>query len=215
VKVIVLPETANVPVSTVAFAIVAGSAAVRAFAADRRRRRAVGDGSSVTGKPDKSDDRLDDFLPRFRRTDRGRERVATSSLRVARRVAVKAHVQKLGSRGAQAATRHLRYIEREGVEKDGSPGRLYGPEEPAAREVFEQPRPGERHQFRFIVSPEGAHDLDLTSTSGKLMARVERDLGRSIEWAAINHHDTEHPHAHVIVRGVCREVQALVVTSSR
>jgi hypothetical protein len=37
------------------------------------------------------------------------------------------------------------------------------------------------------------------------MGRVERDLGRSMEWAAVNHHDTEHPHAHVIVRGVCRE----------
>jgi hypothetical protein len=34
------------------------------------------------------------------------------------------------------------------------------------------------------------------------MRRVERDLGRPIEWAAVNHHDTEHPHAHVVVRGV-------------
>jgi type IV secretory pathway VirD2 relaxase len=41
---------------------------------------------------------------------------------------VKAHVQKLGGHGAQAAARHLRYIERDGVEKDGSPGVLYGPE---------------------------------------------------------------------------------------
>jgi hypothetical protein len=85
------------------------------------------------------------------RTDRGRDRVASSPLRVAalvrrghgrlgaraaaklapaagfgprhnaRRVVVKAHLQKLGGHGAQAAARHLRYIEREGVEKDGSP----------------------------------------------------------------------------------------------
>jgi hypothetical protein len=45
----------------------------------------------------------------------------------ARRVVVKAHVQRLTDRGAQAARRHLRYIERDGVEKDGSPGALYGP----------------------------------------------------------------------------------------
>jgi len=125
-------------------------------------------------KPDNSDDRLDDFRPRFRRTDRGRDRVASSSLRVAalvrrghgrlgaraaaklapvagfgprpnaRRVVVKAHLQKLRSRGAQAAARHLRYIERDGVEKDGSPGVLYGPEGPVPRETFEQPRLGER-----------------------------------------------------------------------
>ena len=86
---------------------------------------------------------------------------------------------------------------------------LYGPEGPVARETFEQPRLGERHQFRFIVSPEDAHDLDLTDYVRDLMKRVECDLGRSIEWAAVNHHDTEHPHAHVIVRGVCREGRQL------
>jgi type IV secretory pathway VirD2 relaxase len=118
-------------------------------------------------------------------------------------------VQKLGGHGAQAAARHLRYIERDGVEKDGSPGVLYGPEGPAARETFEQPRLGERHQFRLIVSPEDAHDLELTDYVRDLMKRVECDLGRSIEWAAVNHHDTEHPHAHVIVRGVCREGRQL------
>ncbi len=187
------------------------------------------------GKSDKSDDRLGDFRPRIGRSDRGRDRVASSPLRVAalvrrghgrlgvraaaqlapaagfgprpnaRRVVIKAHLQKLGKHGAQAAARHLRYIERDGVEKDGSPGVLYGPEAPVSRETFEQPRLGERHQFRLIVSPEDARDLDLTDYVRELMVRVERDLGRSIEWAAVNHHDTEHPHAHVIVRGVCRE----------
>jgi hypothetical protein len=191
------------------------------------------------GNGDNSDDKLDDFRPRIGRTDRARERVASSPLRVAtlvrrghgrlggkgaarlpptggfgprqsaRRVVVKAHVQKLGGHGAQAAARHLRYIERDGVEKDGSPGVLYGPEGPGARETFEQPRLGERHQFRFIISPEDARDLDLTGYVRDLMKRVECDLGRSIEWAAVNHHDTEHPHAHVIVRGVCREGRPL------
>src|SRR5580658_3859192 len=190
------------------------------------------------GNQGNSDDKLDDFRPRIGRTDRARERVASSPLRVAtlvrrghgrlggkgarlaptagfgprqsaRRVVVKAHVHRLGSHGAQAAARHLRYIERDGVEKDGSPGVLYGPEGPAARETFEQPRFGERHQFRFIVSPEDARDLDLTDYVRELMKRVECDLGRSLEWAAVNHHDTEHPHAHVVVRGVCREGRQL------
>ena len=34
------------------------------------------------------------------------------------------------------------------------------------------------------------------------MATVERDLGRKLEWAAVNHYDTGHPHAHLVVRGV-------------
>jgi type IV secretory pathway VirD2 relaxase len=195
-------------------------------------------GGLAMGKRDNADEQLNDLRPRFGRTDRASERVASSPFGVAtlvrrghgrlgggaarlpptagfgprqsaRRVVVKAHVQKLGGHGAQAAARHLRYIERDGVEKDGSQGVLYGPEGPAARKTFEQPRVGERHQFRFIVSPEDARDLDLTDYVRELMKRVESDLGRSIEWAAVNHHDTEHPHAHVVVRGVCREGQQL------
>src|SRR6516225_6300774 len=38
----------------------------------------------------------------------------------ARRVVVKAHVLRMNASGAKAAALHLRYIERDGVEKDGS-----------------------------------------------------------------------------------------------
>jgi type IV secretory pathway VirD2 relaxase len=191
------------------------------------------------GHRDHFDDELGAFRPRIGRAERARDRVASTPFGVAilvrrghgrlapnarahvpptggfgprpsaRRVVVKAHLQKLGGHGAQAAARHLRYIERDGVEKDGSPGVLYGPEGPTARETLEQPRLGERHQFRFIVSPEDARDLDLTEYVRELMKRVESDLGRSIEWAAVNHHDTDHPHAHIVVRGVCREGRQL------
>jgi hypothetical protein len=56
----------------------------------------------VMGKPDKADDGLGEFRPRIGPRPN------------ARRVVVKAHVQKLGRHGAQAAARHLRYIERDG-----------------------------------------------------------------------------------------------------
>jgi type IV secretory pathway VirD2 relaxase len=123
----------------------------------------------------------------------------------ARRVAVKARVVRLTANGAKAAALHLRYIERDGVEKDGSKGELYGPDGPVARRTFEQPRLREEHQFRFIVSPEHAGDLDLKVFVRRLMAQVERDLGRKVEWAAVNHFDTAHPHAHIVVRGVDRK----------
>ncbi|MGH7436756.1 MAG: DUF3363 domain-containing protein, partial [Polyangiaceae bacterium] len=123
----------------------------------------------------------------------------------ARRVVVKARVVRLTANGAKSAAVHLRYIERDGVEKDGSKGVLYGPEGPVQRRTFEEPRVGEAHQFRFIVSPEDADDLDLKAYVRRLMARVEQDLGRKVEWAAVNHFDTGHPHAHVVVRGVARD----------
>lgn len=123
----------------------------------------------------------------------------------ARRVIVKAHVVKLTASGAKAAALHLRYIERDGVEKDGSKGVLYGTDGPVRRETFEEPRLAERHQFRLIVSPEDGGELDMTAYVRQFMARVEKDLGRKLEWAAVNHHDTDHPHSHIVVRGVDRD----------
>ena len=126
-----------------------------------------------------------------------------------RRVVVKARFVKLTAHGAAAAVLHLRYIQRDGVERDGSPGILYGPTGEVAAAVFEQPRVGEQHQFRFIVSPEDAGELELTEYVRRLMHQVEKDVGRPIEWAAVNHYNTDHPHAHVVVRGVDRDGRAL------
>jgi len=123
----------------------------------------------------------------------------------ARRVVVKARIVRLTARGAKAAAMHLRYIERDGVEKDGSKGVMYGPDGRVRRQTFEQPRLGEEHQFRLIVSPEDANELDLTAFVRRLMARIEQDQGRKVEWAAVNHYDTDNPHAHVVVRGIARD----------
>ena len=122
--------------------------------------------------------------------------------RYARRVVIQAHVQRMTAHGAKAAALHLAYIERDGAAKDGSPAVLYGPDGPVPRARFEQPRVGESHQFRFMVSPEDGKALDLEKYVRELMQRVDRELGRKLEWAAVNHWDTEHPHAHVVVRGV-------------
>ncbi len=127
----------------------------------------------------------------------------------ARRVVIKAHVARMSAGGAKAAALHLRYIVRDGVEKDGARGVLYGAEGPARSAAFEQPRPGESHQFRLIVSPEDGAELDLAVYVRRLMATVERDLGRKLEWAAVNHYNTEHPHAHVVIRGVDSDGQEL------
>src|ERR1700727_1487161 len=64
--------------------------------------------------------------------------------KLSRRVVVKARFVKMSNYGAKAAVLHLRYIERDGVDRDGSKGVLYGPEGPARSEAFEEPRPGEK-----------------------------------------------------------------------
>jgi type IV secretory pathway VirD2 relaxase len=98
--------------------------------------------------------------------------------------------------------RHLAYLERDGVERGGSPGRLYGAEDGFDRDAFRAPLAGEQRQFRFIVSPEDGDELDLKEFARRLMAQVENDLGRRLIWAAVNHHNTDNPHVHIDVRGI-------------
>src|SRR5258708_12902154 len=136
----------------------------------------------------------------------GTRRSARSPARVhplqahARRVVVKAHLLRMGPTAAKAAALHVRYIERDGVEKDGSKGKLYDAQGAVRARVFEQPRPGEKHQFRFIVSPENGSELDLTVYVRRLMATLERDIGRKVEWPAVNHFHPSHPHLHIALR---------------
>lgn len=119
-----------------------------------------------------------------------------------RRVVVKTrYVQGAGKNGKSAA--HLRYIRRDGTSRDGERGQLYSASEDRADgPAFVERGADDRHQFRFIVSPEDGADLsDLTAYTRDLMSQVETDLGTRLDWVAVNHHNTGHPHVHVIVRG--------------
>ncbi len=61
----------------------------------------------------------------------------------------------------------------------------------------------DRHQFRFIVSPEDGAELgDLRPFTRSLMQDMERDLNTRLDWVAVDHYDTAHPHTHIVVRGV-------------
>ena len=115
---------------------------------------------------------------------------------------MKAHYVPMNGGGRDAARLHLDYLERDGVERDGSPGVLYGADDTFDRDGFGEELPGERRQFRFIVSPEDAGELDMHAFARELMARMSEDLGQPLLWAAVNHHNTEHPHVHIVVRGV-------------
>ncbi|TBR11803.1 MAG: DUF3363 domain-containing protein [Rugosibacter sp.] len=120
-----------------------------------------------------------------------------------RRVTIKTRLVNLKQAGPRSTTTHLRYIEREGVGRDGEPGQAYGPTTDNADLVaFEERGREDRHQFRFIVSPEDAEQLDdLRRYTRHLMSRMETDLGTSLDWVAVNHWNTDNPHTHVVLRG--------------
>ena len=120
-----------------------------------------------------------------------------------RRITIKTRLVNLKQGGPRSTTTHLRYIEREGVGRDGEPGRAYGPTtDNADLSAFEERGREDRHQFRFIVSPEDAEQLDdLRSYTRHLMSRMEADLGTNLDWVAVNHWNTDNPHTHVVLRG--------------
>jgi type IV secretory pathway VirD2 relaxase len=133
----------------------------------------------------------------------------------ARRVVVKARVVKLnpqrGARGpkmpgnvSKAADAHLRYLERDGVICDGEKGHAYSAlENEADGRAFLARGREDRHQFRVIVAPEDAADMgDLRGFTRDLMRQMEQDLETRLDWIAVDHHNTGHPHTHIIVRGV-------------
>ena len=127
----------------------------------------------------------------------------------ARKVIVKARVVKMNAYGKKAAELHEMYLQRDHVGKDGSEGRFYGPEEDAQKLDAQPLFQGEQHQFRFIISPADAHELELTGFTTELMQQMEQDIGREVYWKAVNHYNTDNPHVHVIVRGIGKDGKEL------
>ncbi len=119
-----------------------------------------------------------------------------------RRVVVKARIvrHRIGSGAAGA---HLRYLQRDGTTRDGGRGQLYGPEgDRKDGRAFVERGEGDRHSFRMIVAPEDGERLsDLRGFTRDVMAQMEADLGTKLDWVAVDHHNTGHPHSHVVIRG--------------
>lgn len=66
-------------------------------------------------------------------------------------------------------------------------------------------RAGDPRLFRLILSPENGDRLEMQGYAGEVMARVETELGRPLEWVAATHYNTDHPHVHIALRGVDKD----------
>lgn len=70
-----------------------------------------------------------------------------------------------------------------------------------------------RH-FRMIISAEDGGALgDLKPFIRETMAGLEAKLGTKLEWLAVDHHDTDNPHTHVLIRGRRPDGQELFIPS--
>ena len=130
-----------------------------------------------------------------------------------RRVIVQASIKRMAGTGAAKLKDHLSYLERDATQKDASPGKLYGSLiHDVDAESFRDRCKGDRHHFRFVVSPEDAEQMaDLKSYTRELVSRMESDLGTKLDWVAVDHYDTAQPHTHLIVRGVRDDGKDLVM----
>jgi type IV secretory pathway VirD2 relaxase len=138
---------------------------------------------------------------------RGRTRPAASagsgSARM-QRVVVKTHVSRHRPGKVRGSlTRHASYLGRDSASADGQPGVFYD----AARDEVDAKRETaawveDRHHFRVIISAERGEDIpSLTAYVREIMGRMEKDLDTRLTWVGINHHNTDNPHSHVVIRG--------------
>lgn len=132
-----------------------------------------------------------------------------------RRVVIKARVVRHSGPRFRAAplARHIAYLERDGVTRDGREASMFDARgDRADGDAFATRCADDRHHFRFIVSPEDAGDLaDLRTFTRELMTDAARDLGTRLDWVAVDHWNTDNPHVHVLVRGMAEDGSDLVI----
>lgn len=96
---------------------------------------------------------------------------------------------------------HGRYLERDSAVGDkpfGEAANTTGLDEKLA----EWQAAGDGRLFKLILSPEFGHRLDLQQFTRDFIQGIEQRTGAKLEWVAVVHNNTEHPHVHVALRGI-------------
>lgn len=128
------------------------------------------------------------------------------------RCAVRVIYSRNKTRGQWKA--HGRYLIREAATRNGrNPGAFNQDEQvkDLLATLDEWQKSGNQRLFKFIISPEFGDRLNLQQLTRDLMARMERDLATRLDWVAVSHFNTEHPHVHVALRGRRADGSALTL----
>ena len=120
------------------------------------------------------------------------------------------------ARNARSASwaAHGRYLAREGAQREDAKGLGFDSTRDdinLSQLLAGWQKAGDPRLFRIIVSPENGAVMDLKEHARDLVAQMERDLGTRLEWAAIDHHDTDNPHVHILIRGITEAGNALSI----
>jgi type IV secretory pathway VirD2 relaxase len=113
-------------------------------------------------------------------------------------------VQYVASRAPGGWRAHGRYLSREGAKREGGRGLGFdgsGHDVAIDDRLGDWQKSGDRRLWKVILSPEEGQQLDLREHTRALLSVMEVDLGTRLEWVAIDHHNTAHPHVHLVIRG--------------
>ena len=148
---------------------------------------------------------------------RGRRAALLLSMqRPGRRVVVMARVVRQHGKRFRSAplSKHITYLRREGVTRDGAGARMFDARSDDADSVaFAERCEEDRHHFRLTISPEDASRMqDLRAFTRELMTDAESDLGTKLDWVAVDHWNTDNPHIHILIRGRADDGENLVIS---
>jgi hypothetical protein len=123
-----------------------------------------------------------------------------------------AKTRYLRGRGAVGkAKAHIRYIEHRPGE-DREHGRDFFNEEGEGinrQQIYQElEKQDERGVIchKLILSP-GVENADLKAYTKEMMGKLGADKGLELSWYAVEHRNTEHPHAHVVIMGMTENGQ--------
>jgi type IV secretory pathway VirD2 relaxase len=152
----------------------------------------------------------------YARTSRKGERASRArSFRTTRtyfqRCSVRISYSRNGTAGQWRA--HGRYIERESAThgKEGKAGGFdaSGHQVDVAAQLASWQTAGDQRLWKLIMSPEFGDRIDLERLTRDVLERMEKDTRTRLEWVAVTHHNTEHPHVHIALRGRTGDNQPL------
>ena len=120
-----------------------------------------------------------------------------------RRCTVK--VSYVRSKGPDQWQAHGKYLSREGAQQDGEKGQGFDRDSESVNlssRLSSWQEENDPHLFKVILAPEDPLRPEaLRDLTRRFNARIQRQIGRDYEWAAIDHHNTSHPHVHLLIRG--------------
>ncbi len=120
----------------------------------------------------------------------------------ARRCTVKVTYVKNRQPGQWIA--HGKYLEREGGQNPTEKGVGFSEHGPVdlSHTVDDWQKAGDPHIFKVILAPEDPLTPEaLQEFTRRFNQKIQQQLGNKYEWVAMDHHNTSHPHVHLLIRG--------------